>query len=160
MSLTSVSPDKVKEAAQYTERALFPVSGDCLEGVQVMNGGWVAVDFTRRPAPPRYRSEGGDGSIDLCLCLAVWPGQKTPSVMVKAYDGTMGAMHMVSTRYAVPRGSEEYRFEVGMQAVEIYGVIFASWDRDGTLLWQRDPSEFPESLPDSSTIYGECCPLG
>ena len=33
--------------------AILPVAGDCLEGVDVVDGGWVAVDFTRRPAPPR-----------------------------------------------------------------------------------------------------------
>ena len=32
--------------------AILPVAGDCLEGVGVVDGGWVAVDFTRRPAPP------------------------------------------------------------------------------------------------------------
>lgn len=54
--------------------AILPVAGDCLEGVEVVDGGWVAVDFTRRPAPPRYKSKGGDGSSDLCLCYATFPG--------------------------------------------------------------------------------------
>ena len=58
--------------------ALLPVAGDCLEGVDVVDGGWVAVDFTRRPAPPRYRSKGGDGSSDLCLCYATFPGALGP----------------------------------------------------------------------------------
>ena len=29
--------------------AILPVAGDCLEGVDVVDGGWVAVDFTLRP---------------------------------------------------------------------------------------------------------------
>ena len=60
--------------------AILPVAGDCLEGVDVVDGGWVAVDFTRRPAPPRYRSKGGDGSSDLCLCYATFPGAPGPTL--------------------------------------------------------------------------------
>ena len=37
--------------------AILPVSGDCLAAVDVVDGGWVAVDFTRRPAPPRLATE-------------------------------------------------------------------------------------------------------
>ena len=43
---------------------------------------------------------------------------------------------------------------VGMRALEIYGVVFASWGRDGGLKWQRDPAEFPERLQDTPTIHG------
>lgn len=38
--------------------AILPVAGDCLEGVDVVDGGWVAVDFTRRPAPPQVQEQG------------------------------------------------------------------------------------------------------
>ena len=79
--------------------AILPVAGDCLEGVDVVDGGWVAVDFTRRPAPPRYRSKGGDGSSDLCLCYATFPGAPGPMVMYKEYQGVWGPWQMVGTRY-------------------------------------------------------------
>lgn len=74
--------------------AILPVSGDCLEGVDVVDGGWVAVDFTRRPAPPRYKSKGGDGSSDLCLCYATFPGAPGPMVMYKEYQGVWGPWQM------------------------------------------------------------------
>lgn len=38
--------------------AILPVSGDCLAAVDVVDGGWVAVDFTRRPAPPQVQEQG------------------------------------------------------------------------------------------------------
>ena len=54
--------DRVEEIMSETDRAIILVSGDCLEGAGVQDGGWVAVDFNRYPAPPRYKSRGGDGS--------------------------------------------------------------------------------------------------
>ena len=52
------SPDLISLAdieaiMEEKDHAIIPVKGDCLEGAGVMDGGWVAVDFTRRPSPPR-----------------------------------------------------------------------------------------------------------
>ena len=66
MSITYVSSEKVKMAAQYTDQALFRVSGDCLEDMQMMDGTMVAVGFARRPASPRFKGGRADG-----LCTAV-----------------------------------------------------------------------------------------
>ena len=94
--------------------AILPVVGDCLEGVDVVGCGWVAVDFTRRPAPPRYRSKGGDGSSDLCLCYATFPGAPGPMVMYKEYQGVWGPWQMVGTRYKSMWEGGKLRLNCGM----------------------------------------------
>ena len=82
-----ITREQVEAIMEHNPRVILPVSGDCLEGARVMDGGWVCIDFTRRPAPPRYKSKGGDGSSDLCLCYAVFPGQHWPAMMLKEYLG-------------------------------------------------------------------------
>lgn len=144
--------EQVETIMEHNERAILPVSGDCLEAAKIMDGGWVAVDFTRFPAPPRYKSRGGDGSEDICMCYAVYPGQRRPAVMCKAYNGVWGTWQMVGTRYDLSKG--QHRMNCGMEAQKIFGVIFASWDADGQLLWQRDPASFPEQLGTAPTIHG------
>lgn len=147
--------DRVEEIMSETDRAIVPVVGDCLEGAGVQDGGWVAVDFNRYPAPPRYKSRGGDGSVDLCLCYATFPGTRKPTVMCKAYDGVWGAYQMVATRYKSMWDGDRFRPNCGMFAERIFGVIFASWDKEGNLLWERDPESFPATLGTMPTIHGE-----
>lgn len=139
-------------------RAILLVVGDCLEGAGVEDGGWVAVDFTRFPAPPRYKSKGGDRSEDLCLCYATFPGQRRPAVMCKAYTGVWGPWQMVGTCYKSMWDGDKFRPNCGMRAEEIFGVIFASWGRNGELLWERDPTEFTAKLGTEPTIGGEVTP--
>lgn len=145
-----ITREEVLAIVENNQKAILSVSGDCLEGVQVMDGGWVCVDFTRRPAPPRYKSKGGDGSYDLCLCYAVFPGQKRPMMMLKRYDGVWGPWQMVSTVY-----NGNLRMNCSMEAREILGVVIASWGPDGHLLWKRDPESFPKELGTTPTIHGE-----
>ena len=45
-----------------------------------------------------------------------------------------------------------------MVAKRIFGVIVASYDQDGRLLWQRNPEEFPEELGTAPTIHGDVGP--
>jgi len=149
-----ITLEEVEAAMKAAPQAIIPVRGDCLEGAGVLDGGWVAVDFTRFPAPPRFKSKGGDGSEDLCLCYAVFPGTRTPAVMGKAYVGVWGTWQMVGTRYkSVGKGSK-HRMNCGMMAERIFGVIFASWAPDGTPLWERDPDTFPDKLGITPTIHG------
>lgn len=145
---------RIREIAAQKDRAIFPVCGDCMEAAAVQDGGWVAVDFTRFPAPPRHKNRGGDGSTDLCLCYATFPGTRTPAVMLKEYCGVWGPWQMVGTRYKLGEGSK-HRMNCGMEAKEILGVIFASWAPDGTLLWERDPDTFPDKLGTAPTIHGD-----
>lgn len=147
-----ITLEQVEVIMEHNPQAILPISGDCLEAVQVMNGGWVCIDFTRRPAPPRYKSKGGDGSSDLCLCYATYPGQSGPTIMAKEYLGVWGPWQMVGTRYDLTKGRHPYN--CCMQAEEIFGVVLASWDPSGRLLWKRDPEGFPEELGTLPTIHG------
>lgn len=138
--------EEIRAVMKDAPLAVLPVVGDCLEAAGVEDGDFLGVDFHHFPAPPRYKSKGGDGSHDLCLCYAVWPGMKSPTVMFKAYDGVWGSWQMVGTRY-------KHRLNCGFEAKEILGVVFAAWDKDGVLKWERDPAEFPERLSNTPTIH-------
>ena len=139
--------------ATLSGKILFPIEGDCLEALGVVDGGYVGIDFTRFPRPPRCKSEGGDGSMDICACWAVYPGKKRPSFMVKAYLGIWGTWQMVGTRYDLKKG--EHPFDIGMEAQKILGVVYASWDKDWNLLWKREPRSFPATVWSKRTIHGE-----
>ena len=156
--ITLLTLEEVESIMSETSQTIIPISGDCLEGAGVVDGGWVAVDFTKFPAPPRYKSKGGDGSIDLCLCYGVPPGRRGPIVMSKAYDGVWGNWQMVSTRYKNMWIGNQPRLNWGTRAERIFGVIFASWDQDGNLLWERDPGSFLDRLWTAPTIHGEVTP--
>lgn len=145
--------EEIETIMRDTDLAIFPIVGDCMERAGIMPGGRVAVDFTRFPAPPRYKSKGGDGSEDACMCYAVYSGQRQPAVMVKAYTGVWGSWQMVGTRYDLTKG--KHRMNCTFEAVRIFGAVFASWDADGKLLWERDLSSFPERLGTTPTIGGE-----
>lgn len=132
---------RVEDAQSKHQQAAFPVIGDCLEGASVVDGGQVAVDFTRFPAPPRHKRKGGDGSFDLCLCYAVFPGHDRPSVMCKRYDGVWGSQHMVSTCYR--QGLGKFRMDCGMAAEKIFGVIYASWVVMGNYCGSVTPPSSP-----------------
>ena len=85
-----ITLEQVEIIMEHNNRAIIPVSGNCMEQAGVVDGGWVAVDFTHFPAPPRSKSTGGNGSEDVCMCYAVYPGQHHPTVMCKAYLGVWG----------------------------------------------------------------------
>jgi len=150
-----ITLEGVESISAKHPQIILPVRGDCLEGAGIMDGGWMAVDFTRFPAPPRLKSKGGDGSEDLCLCYAVFPGTTTPAVMSKVYMGVWGARQMVGTHYKSMWKGSEFRMNCAMMAEKIFGVIFASWSPDGTALWERDPDSFPKKLGTAPTIHGE-----
>lgn len=147
-----ITREQVEAIMEHNPRAILPVSGDCLEGAQVMDGGWACIDFTRRPAPPRYKSKDGDGGSDLCLCYATYPEQPGPAIMAKEYLGVWGPWQMVGTRYDLSKGT--HRMNCCFMAEEILGVLIASWDPSGRLLWKRDPESFPEDLVTAPTIHG------
>ena len=115
--------------------AILPVAGDCLEGVDVVDGGWVAVDFTRRPAPPRYRSKGGDGSSDLC------PRQELESITQETaiYIEGAGIAQLQWGGLEIAEGCRDgylYCKHIKPFAMELYGKYWTAWDgppeREGT----------------------------
>lgn len=144
--------EQVETIMEHNDRAILPVAGDCMERTGIVDGGWVAVDFTRRPAPPRHKSNGGDGNKDICMCYVAYPGQRRPAVMCKSYLGLWGTWHMVGTRYDLSKG--KHKMNCGMDTIKIFGVVYVSWDADGKLLWQRDPASFPSELGTTPTITG------
>lgn len=79
--------------------------------------------------------------------------------MCKAYDGVWGTYQMVGTRYKNMWDGDRLRLNCSMFAERIFGVIFASWDKEGNLLWEKDPNEFPEELGTAPTIGGEVVPV-
>lgn len=142
----------IKAISKGTTQAIFPVTGDCLEAVGVEDNGWVAVDFTRFPAPPKHISRNEERNSHLCLCLAAFPGYDTPAVMLKEYCGVWGPWQMVGTRYDISKGL--HRMNCCFRAEHIFGVVFAAWGRDGALKWEIDPEECPVHLCADSTIHG------
>lgn len=145
--------ERIKAIMRKTDFAVFPVRGDCLEGAGVLDGGWVAVDFTSFPAPPRY-GDGGS-SEDICLCYATFPGTSAPAVMCKAYVGVWGSQQVVGIRYKDIWPNGKFRPNCCMMAEEIFGVVFASWAPGGTLLWKRAPDSFQDRLGTTPTIHGD-----
>ena len=149
---------EIESAMLQGAQAIFPVVGECLEGAGVQDGGWVAVDFTKYPAP-RYKSKDGDDSEDLCLCYAAFPGAPGPRVMCKAYCGVWGHWQMVGTHYKhLWEGMDKLRMNCAMPALRIFGVIFGSWSRAGKLLWERAPESFPDRLDHTPSIGGDVMP--
>lgn len=73
--------------------------------------------------------------------------------MLKEYQGVWGPWQMVGTRYDLEKG--KHRMNCGMEAKRIFGVVFASWDADGRLLWERSRDSFPEQLGTMPTIHGD-----
>ena len=143
----------VELAKERSEFGAFPIAGHCMEGAGIVDGGTVVVDFTRYPRTPRYKSKGGDGSYDCCICKV----DQNDHLSVKRYDGKWGNIHCVSTMYR----PEDSPYGPGMQqgsfAEKIYGVVIASYGKDGKLIWKRDPSTFPAELSEEPTIFGENC---
>lgn len=148
--------DLLQVAIQYG-RAIIPIAGDCMEGADIMDGGRVAVDFTRCPRPGR-KKDGKYIPGDPCLCFAAPPSTdidappQMPFVMCKEYDGVWIG-HMVSTHYKQKPG-EPYRMNGGFSAIAILGVVYASWGPDGELLWETDPEIYPTELPGKITVKG------
>ena len=147
------TPKQLEVVKTIAPQGIVRVEGDCLESAGIFSGGMVAIDFTRFPAPPRYISKGGDGSSDICACWAVFPGRSIPTFMVKEYLGLWGGFHTVGTRYDLSKG--EHPHDLGMFANSIVGVVFASWDGAGHLIWKRDPESFQTSLWSIPTIVSK-----
>ena len=137
------------------ELAIIPVVGNCLEGAGVVEDGYAVVCFNRMPRPHVLRKKAGERIFDLCLCYTTFPGTYRPEVMLKAYVGVWSGFHMVGTRYRDMRTGGNSRIDCCMKAEKIFGVVIASYDQEGTLIWAKHPSEFPEGLENQPTIWGE-----
>jgi len=146
-------PEEVDECD--STQVFFNIRGTCMEATGIEDGGYVLVDFTKFPKPPRYKSRGGDGSFDCCLCkLKFHKGEG--SVGVKAYSGKWGSWHCVGTKYLPEHNpSGDPRIQSGLFADKIYGAVIASYNKYGQLIWQRDPKEFLDRLSEEPSIFGQ-----
>ena len=147
-----VSKNTVTIIKKFRARAAFPVNGNCLAGAGIVHGDVIGVDFTRMPKPPKYKGSDGETHQDFCLCYARYPGQSNPAVMVKEYSGKWGLFQMVSTHPKQKPG--QLTLGCAFPADEIFGVVFACWEKDGRLKWEIDVSDYPQTLPERSTIRG------
>lgn len=147
-----VSQDTVRRIKKQHDRAAFPVNGDCLAGAGIIHGDIVGVDFTRMPKPPKYKSRDEEVHQDFCLCYARYPGQSNLAVMVKECSGKWGPFQLVSTHPKQKPG--QLTLGCSFPADEIFGVVYACWDKDGNLKWEIDTSDYPRTLVEYSTIKG------
>lgn len=145
--------ETIEAAMNPTHMALYEVCGDCMEAAGIVDGGLVLVDFSRRPAPPRYKGKGGDGSFDVCLCYADKRSPDHSITMVKEYIGVWGPWLMVGTRFSQKKHPE--RMNYVHRARAILGVVIASFDQDEKLIWERNPASFPEKIDLAQTIHGD-----
>lgn len=147
--LQATTLQNIIHAAIQHRQLIIPVVGDCMEGDGIEDGGRVAVDCTHYPRPGR-RENGVYIPGDPCICWATFPGAPRPSLMCKEYLGVWCG-HEVGTCYRQEKG-KPYRMNAGFTADLILGVVYASWSKDGKLLWEHDPAEYPIALPDHATI--------
>lgn len=146
----------IRNLSKFSDMVAFPVVGHCMEDAGIEDGGKVIVDFKHFPRPERLKCRGGDGSYDCCLCQRMHVVGDEPEVVIKKYDGKWGAWHCISTRY-LPEHNPHAPMQQGLFAAKIYGVVIASYGKDGKLKWKRDPSTFPMELSEEPTIHGENC---
>ena len=143
-----LSFESALETARETRGpAVSRVIGDCLAGAGVLSGDFVGIDFNRKPRPPLFKKKHGVDRVDICLCYALFPGTKAPTVLLKQYHGVWGSWQMVGTRPAKGLGA-------CFDAMEIYGVVFACWDSAGVLKWEQDISDCPVELSTIPTVGG------
>ena len=147
-----VSKNTVTIIKKFRGRANFSVNGNCLAGAGIIHGDIIGIDFTRMPKPPKYKSRDGEKHQDFCLCYAQYPGQLNPAVMAKEYSGKWGPFQLVSTHPKQKPG--QLTLGCSFPADEIFGVVYACWDKDGNLKWEIDTSDYPRTLVEYSTIKG------
>ena len=75
--------DRVEEIMSETDRAVIPVSGDCLEGAGVQDGGWVAVDFNRTRHRPGTRAGAGTVPWIYACAMPLSPAPESPRSCAK-----------------------------------------------------------------------------
>lgn len=148
----NISPEEVSALKKRYDRVAFTVNGNCLTGDGIVHGDVIAVDFTKMPKPPKYKSRDGKAHLDFCLCYARHPGQLNPAVMAKEYSGKWGPFQLVSTHPKQKQG--QLTLGCSFLADEIFGVVYACWDKDGNLKWEIDTSDYPRTLVEYSTIKG------
>ena len=68
---------EVIQSAAQKGREILPITGNCMEGVDIMDGGRVALDFTHYPRPGR-RENGKYIDGDPCICYATCGSKVRP----------------------------------------------------------------------------------
>ena len=130
---TMINPTSLRDVMELSKNekmAIFSVDGNCMEGANIPDKGYVAINFKRFPRPKEK---------DACLCCNISRTGLKPGLYIKRYCGKFGDYHCVSTCYqSTP---EKATINGGFFVQHILGVVFAAWDEQGNLLWEKDVSK-------------------
>ncbi len=124
------------------DKFILPVKGDCLEGLGVVDRGFLLFDRTKMPLP---------NVDDICLCRSMLgdAGERN-TAFVKRYAGLWGPWHSVNTC----RKGEGVIIQSGFFVSEIYATACACYASNGSLVWEKDLSGNPSELITKPTIKG------
>ena len=141
--------EEIERISVRNQVAVFPVTGDCMEGAGIDKGDYIAVSFRHFPRPQ------SEGAHDACLCW-VKGSEGRPFLGVKEYLGVWGKMQSVETRNKEDP-EKPFRMDAGFIAERIFGVVYACYDSNHHLKWGKDLKQYPEHMGTSSTIFGTNC---
>lgn len=135
---------EVMTLRETTDRALFSITGECCEMLNIPNGGTVAVDFRHYPKPNNHNA---------CICFGKDPMVSAARVGCKEYLGVHGTAHVVSTRYRCVDGAGKLsRMNYCFLADVVLGLVYAAYDKDGAKLWEIDTEEYPTAIGAAASI--------
>lgn len=131
-----LSLEAFEKYAATSRYLLIPVTGDCMEDVDINEGDFIAVDLMRKPLPiPK-------GQKDIALVY----DERLDCVGVKEYWGACGSFQWVSTRYPFNNPNKPIRLNSMLRVSHVLGVVFACYDSNERLKWERDISDRPTML--------------
>ena len=110
----------LKTMASKYSVAAFNIVGNCMTGVNINNGDYVVVDFTRAPAPK-----------DIVIAGRAMRSERQVYFMTKEYVKQKGDKHIVTTR---PASGDDEELTVEY----IFGVVIACTDSKGNVKWGED----------------------
>lgn len=140
--------EKLEKATAVHSKLAFRVDGNCMAGVNIVHGDTIIVDFSKKPRPPKYPKKDGFRRVDICLCFY------RNTIGAKEYLGRWGDTHIVGTHELQ---TEVFRPYHALEVEKVLGVVYACYSSTGECKWEKNISDFPDSLPEVSTIHGTNC---
>lgn len=109
-------------------QAIIPVTDDHLEGALIKKGGYVLVDFDRRPAPLTPQRKRKGDAPDCCLCHVIFSSGKS-GLLLAEYENP----ESVRSHHSEDANTGKLAWIKRPNA--IVGLIVASWDENGDIIW-------------------------